>query len=148
MSEAREESLSTADLASAAETERPSPQAAAPERADTAPKPAESPRAAASPADETAKAEARATPLFPTTEAEGFRSRWGSVQTSFVDEPRKAVEEADTLVAEVIKRLADSFASERGKLEGQWERGEDIDTEDLRVALQRYRSFFDRLLSL
>jgi hypothetical protein len=132
MSEAREESLSTADLASAADTQRPGPQDAAPQRADTAP----------------ATAEARATPLFPTTEAEGFRSRWGAIQAGFVDEPRKAVEEADALVAEVIKRLADSFAGERGKLEGQWERGEDIDTEDLRVALQRYRSFFDRLLSL
>lgn len=148
MNEAREESLSTADLASAADTQRPSPRGTAPERADTAPTSAEAPRAAASPADETARVEARATPLFPTTEAEGFRSRWGSVQASFVDEPRKAVEEADTLVAEVIKRLAGSFASERGKLEGHWERGEDIDTEDLRVALQRYRSFFDRLLSL
>jgi hypothetical protein len=58
------------------------------------------------------------------------------------------VEQADALVAEVIKRLADSFAAERSKLEGQWGRGDDVSTEDLRIALRRYRSFFDRLLSV
>jgi hypothetical protein len=70
------------------------------------------------------------------------------VQTSFVDEPRRAVERADELVAEVIKRLADSFAQERSRLEGQWGRGDNVSTEDLRVALQRYRAFFDRLLNI
>jgi hypothetical protein len=64
-----------------------------------------------------------------------------------VDEPRKAVEEADKLVASVMKRLAEGFANERSKLEKQWDRGDNVSTEDLRVALQRYRSFFDRLLS-
>ena len=63
-------------------------------------------------------------------------------------EPRRAVEQADALVAEVIKRLADSFAEERSKLEGQWGRGDDVSTEDLRVSLRRYRSFFDRLLNV
>jgi hypothetical protein len=89
-----------------------------------------------------------ATPLFPTGDAEGFRSRWTEVQVGFVDEPRTAVEQADSLVAEMMKRLAQVFADERGKLEEQWSRGDDISTEDLRVALQRYRSFFDRLLQV
>jgi hypothetical protein len=65
-----------------------------------------------------------------------------------VDEPRRAVERADELVAQVIKRLAESFAQERSKLEGQWGRGDNVSTEDLRVALQRYRAFFDRLLNV
>jgi len=70
------------------------------------------------------------------------------VQTGFVDEPRAAVEQADALVAEVMKRLADSFATERQALEQQWSRGDDVSTEELRLALRRYRSFFDRLLSV
>ena len=89
-----------------------------------------------------------AAPLFPTGEAEGFRGRWTDVQTGFVDEPRSAVEQADTLVAEMMKRLAQVFAEERAKLEEQWSRGDDISTEDLRQALRRYRSFFDRLLQV
>ena len=80
--------------------------------------------------------------------AGGFRSRWQEVQTGFVDEPRHAVAQADGLVAEMMQRLAKVFADERGKLEEQWSRGDDISTEDLRVALRRYRSFFDRLLSV
>jgi hypothetical protein len=93
-------------------------------------------------------ADASAEPLFPSSEAEGFRSRWMDVQTGFVDEPRSAVESADGLVAEMMKRLAQVFADERGKLEEQWSRGDDISTEDLRQALRRYRSFMDRLLSV
>jgi len=85
-----------------------------------------------------------ATPLFPSGEAEGFRSRWSETQTGFVDDPRHAVEQADGLVAEVMKRLAETFADERSKLEQQWDRGDQVDTESLRIALQRYRSFFDR----
>jgi hypothetical protein len=88
------------------------------------------------------------TPLFPENEAANFRNRWTEIQAAFVDEPRRAVEQADALVADVIKRLASSFADERSKLEGQWGRGDNVSTEDLRVALQRYRAFFDRLLSL
>jgi hypothetical protein len=87
-------------------------------------------------------------PLFAGEDAQRFRSRWDSIQTGFVDEPREAVEQADGLVAETIKHLAQTFADERSKLESQWGRGDDISTEDLRVALQRYRSFFDRLLSV
>ena len=88
------------------------------------------------------------TPLFPENEATNFRNRWTEIQTAFVDEPRRAVEQGDALVADVIKRLANSFADERSKLEGQWGRGDNVSTEDLRVALQRYRAFFDRLLSV
>ncbi|HVB65926.1 MAG TPA: hypothetical protein VNE17_14440 [Nitrolancea sp.] len=87
-------------------------------------------------------------PLFPSTEAEGFRGRWTSIQSGFVDEPRRAVEQADSLIAEVMKALASSFADERQKLEQQWDRGDDVSTEDLRLGLKRYRSFFDRLLSI
>jgi hypothetical protein len=87
-------------------------------------------------------------PLFPAGDATSFRARWSEVQTGFVDEPRQAVEQADGLVAEMMQRLAQVFAAERGKLEEQWSRGDDISTEDLRVALRRYRSFMDRLLAV
>ena len=90
----------------------------------------------------------KTTPLFPENETANFRNRWTEIQSAFVDEPRHAVEQADELVARVIKRLASSFADERSKLEGQWGRGDHVSTEDLRVALQRYRAFFDRLLSV
>lgn len=87
-------------------------------------------------------------PLFHDEEGRGFRSRWEAVQTGFVDEPRAAVEQADQLVAEVIKRLAEVFANERTTLEQQWGRGDNVSTEELRIALKRYRSFFERLLSV
>jgi hypothetical protein len=86
-------------------------------------------------------------PLLDDGELERFRSRWDSVQVRFVDEPRGSVKDADALVAELMQRLAETFADERSGLESQWERGTDVSTEDLRVALQRYRSFFDRLLA-
>ena len=89
----------------------------------------------------------RPSPLFPGAESETFRSRWTEIQTGFVDEPRHAVEEADGLVAEVVQRLVQTFADERTKLEQQWGKGDDVSTEDLRVSLQRYRSFFERLLT-
>jgi hypothetical protein len=96
--------------------------------------------------DETARATNQSTPLFVEGEVTEFRSRWADIQTGFVDEPRQAVQDADNLVASLMKKLAEGFASERQGLEHQWDRGEDVSTEDLRVALQRYRSFFDRLL--
>jgi hypothetical protein len=86
--------------------------------------------------------------LLATEELQTLRSRWDSIQTGFVDEPRRAVEQADSLVADMMQRLAQLFADERSKLESQWSRGDNVSTEDLRVALQRYRSFFDRLLSI
>jgi hypothetical protein len=86
--------------------------------------------------------------LFAPDEAESFRSRWLDIQTSFVDEPGGSVEQADLLVAEVMKQLARTFAQKRSKLELQLGQGEEISTEELRMALRRYRSFFDRLLSI
>lgn len=93
----------------------------------------------------------RSVPMFAADEAEGFRTQWDAIQTGFVDEPRRAVEEADGLVAQVIKRLSEVFADERSHLEGQWghgDRGDQVSTEDLRLALRKYRSFFERLLSM
>jgi hypothetical protein len=95
-----------------------------------------------------ARFEQAATTLFQEEEANDFHKRWTDTQTGFVDEPRRAVEQADGLVAEVIKRLANSFAEARAELEGQWGRGDNVSTEDLRAALQRYRAFFDRLLNV
>jgi hypothetical protein len=134
------EGLSTADLAG---RNRDADRDGVPDAAER-PETATGPTAARTTA---ATAEERAAPLFGSGDAEGYRSRWTEVQTGFVDDPRHAVEQADTLVAEVMKRLAEVFADERARLEEQWSRGEEADTEGLRVALRRYRSFFDRLLS-
>ena len=87
-------------------------------------------------------------PLFSNDDCRGLRSRWGNLQVGFVDEPRRAVEQADELVNETIRGLTTGFANEREKLDKQWHQGADASTEDLRVAFQRYRSFFERLLSL
>lgn len=86
-------------------------------------------------------------PLFPDNELSEFRARWDKAQIRFVDEPRAAVEQADGLVATVVKRIAEQFATERAELEHQWDRGDNVSTEDLRQALRRYHSFFDRLLA-
>jgi hypothetical protein len=86
-------------------------------------------------------------PLLADEESERFRGRWEELQAGFVDRPREMVEEADDLVGELMQRLTASFSEERSSLEAQWEKGEDVSTEDLRVALTRYRSFFNRLLS-
>lgn len=109
------------------------------------PLPSDTAKDAAKTAD--ARSVTDAGPLFPEDELHNFRARWDQVQTSFVDEPRQAVEKADNLVANVVQRIAEQFANERSKLEGQWSKGDDVNTEDLRQALKRYRSFFDRLLS-
>jgi hypothetical protein len=95
-----------------------------------------------------AKMEEDIGPLFPADEANNLRAKWDSVQVRFVDEPRQAVEEADRLIATTMKRLAEIFSEERLKLEHQWDRGDDISTEDLRLGLRRYRSFFSRLLNV
>jgi hypothetical protein len=86
--------------------------------------------------------------LLAASEAQQLRSRWEKIQTGFVDEPRKAVQDADALVAQATKQLADSFSRERTKLEKEWDRGDNVSTENLRIALRRYRSFFDRLLAM
>jgi hypothetical protein len=121
--------MSTADLANAGENRQP-PQQPAPQVADPQVR------------DDTS------TPLLPTEEIGELRRQWDSIQTGFVDEPRRAVEDADALVAAAMKRLAEVFASERSQLEGQWDRGDNVSTEDLRLALQRYRAFFGRLLAI
>lgn len=87
-------------------------------------------------------------PLFLTDVAKDFRSRWDVVQRSFVDDPGQAVRQADELVAQVMKSLAETFSNERAKLEGQVDQTDKASTENLRLALRRYRSFFERLLSL
>ena len=87
-------------------------------------------------------------PLFHDEELQGFRSRWDQVQASFVDEPRLAVEQADGLVANMVKRLAEEFSTARADLERQWDTGGDVSTEELRQVLRRYRSFFNRLLPI
>lgn len=126
--------LSTADLASA--TQNPA-QANATGDTQVETRPAES-----------AAAGSGATPLFQSDETQSFQSRWQDIQSAFVDDPQNAVKQADSLVAECMQRLADLFAQERSTLEDQWASGGDVSTEDLRLALQRYRSFFDRLLSV
>ena len=97
-----------------------------------------------SPQDE----EADGAPLLSPQEADDLRNQWYGIQGSFVDEPRRAVEQADNLVAVAMKRLAEMFSDERSQLEAQWDREGSVSTEELRVAMQRYRSFFNRLLSI
>jgi hypothetical protein len=86
--------------------------------------------------------------LFSQDESNALYAKWDAVQVGFVDEPRQAVERADSLVAGAMKRLAEIFAEERARLEGQWDRGDSVSTEELRLALRRYRAFFGRLLSV
>jgi len=102
----------------------------------------------AQPNDHATDETARDMPLFPENELGDFRQRWQNVQVGFVDDPRNAVKSADELVASLMTRLAQVFSEERGKLEHEWDQGENGSTEDLRIALRRYRSFFDRLLSV
>jgi hypothetical protein len=152
------EEITTADIA---QQNRPDHSLAEADKMDEIdegrPKPVQSDRTAAisttpqgtsSPVQGSANSEAQTTPLFPNNELQDLRTNWDSIQTAFVDEPREAVEKADSLVASTMKRLAEVFAQERSKLEGQWDRGDNVSTEDLRVALQRYRSFFHRLLAI
>ena len=86
--------------------------------------------------------------LFADGELSDLRSRWAEVQSAFVDDPRDCVQKADGLVADVVDRLTSGFASARAQLEEQWGRGEEVSTEDLRIALKRYREFFERLLAV
>lgn len=94
------------------------------------------------------KAEAEADQLFPKHELEQLQARWDAIQTAFVDEPRSAVHDADQLVSTVIQRLGEVFSDQRSNLDKKWNRGEDGSTEDLRLAFQRYRSLFRRVLTV
>jgi len=148
--EVRERPLSTADLAGKSETNN-APEgkhAEAIERADkgAAAVPMEKPAAPKSrPPDRNNE---ELVPLFSESAVQNFRQRWTTLQTEFVDEPRRSVEQADELVARVMKDMAATFSDERKKLEQQWEHGDKVSTEDLRLVLRRYRSFFDRFLSI
>ena len=86
--------------------------------------------------------------LFEQDRSSELQRRWTDVQARFVDDPKAAVKSADALVDEVIRDLSTLFSDERSKLEGQWDRNADVSTEDLRVAIRRYRAFFERLLSI
>ena len=125
----REEELTTAELASygAAQKQPDGPKLVKGQEPETL---------------DRAAAVSEPTPLFSEPEMGDFRSQWSKLQTGFVDEPRRTVEDADKLVASVMQRLAEGFANERSGLEKQWDRGDNVSTEDLRVALQHYRSLF------
>lgn len=85
--------------------------------------------------------------LLGDDELQSILVQWKEIQAEFVDEPRRAVQDADALVADLMQRLARMFASERDQLESRWAGGDDVSTEDLRRGLRRYRSFFERLLA-
>jgi hypothetical protein len=91
--------------------------------------------------------ESDAVQLLDPGDRDAMTSRWRDIQADFVDHPQQAMKDADTLVAGLMQQLAQTFAQERAQLEAQWSRGDEVSTEDLRVSLQRYRSFFERLLS-
>lgn len=97
-------------------------------------------------ADAGSSSDTRLEPLFDKGRQDDLRERWHALQARFVDEPQETVKDADSLVAELLRDLAQSFDEARSRLEGQWSSGGDVSTEDLRVTLQRYRSFFERLL--
>src|SRR5262245_2749788 len=142
MNDRARDRLSTEDMVAAGEPDVP-----APGRSDERPGNVQRMERTSRPApsgrgDERAE---RSEALLPNEEGGELRHRWDTIQTAFVDEPRNAVEEADHLVTQTMKRVAEVFAQERAALEQQWTSGEDVSTEDLRVALKRYRSFFDRL---
>lgn len=86
--------------------------------------------------------------LFPADDLSGLRARWDDVQAGFVDDPKACVQKADGLVSDVVEQLTTNFAAARARLEEQWARGDDASTEDLRIALKRYREFFQKLLAV
>ena len=130
---------SSAEMEPAAE---PSTAEAEPSPTDVEPSPTE---AEPSPTDVEPSADEL---LFAENDVSELRSRWDEVQAAFVDNPTKCVQEADSLVAQVVDQLTAGFSDARSRLEAQWARGEDVSTEDLRLALRRYREFFQRLLAV
>ena len=85
--------------------------------------------------------------LIESHEMQRILGQWKDIQADFVDGPRKAVQDADALVAEVMQRLAQTLTNEREQLESQWAGGDDVSTEDLRRCLRLYRAYFERLLA-
>ena len=136
--ELKEKDLTTSDLATAAETRTAQREV---ERNVNEP-PTENRNAEVITEDE------QLAPLFSPDAAKEFRSRWDAIQSSFVDDPKRAVRQGDEFVAQVLKSLTETFSNERSRLEGQLDQSDKASTENLRVALRRYRSFFERLLSL
>lgn len=118
------------------------------ERATTAPPPERAQVPETRDADRAEAMNDDNTLLFADEHRSGLHARWNDVQAAFVDDPKESVQKADNLVAEVVDELTASFADTRSRLEAQWSRGEEASTEDLRVALTRYRGFFNRLLSV
>jgi hypothetical protein len=133
MIQTRERQLNTADLAGVATPATP---------------PANGPNQPPNQTEVRRDEEVYAGALVPKDFADDLRRQWEGIQTQFVDEPKSSVQHADELVASAIKKLAETFAAERTKLEQEWSKGNDVSTEDLRVALRRYRAFFQRLISL
>ncbi|AQA04726.1 hypothetical protein BVC93_22460 [Mycobacterium sp. MS1601] len=107
------------------------------------PAPTDAPRAESAPVSQNSHES-----LFSERDLGDLRSRWSDVQASFVDDPRSSVQQADGLVSTAVEQLTAGFSQTRARLEDHWQRGEEASTEDLRVALQRYRDFFDRLLAV
>jgi hypothetical protein len=105
-------------------------------------------QSAAPPAGGAETAEAEAAQLLDPQDRDAMTQRWRDIQANFVDQPRQAMQDADALVAGLMQQLAQMFSQERSQLEAQWSRGDEVSTEDLRVSLQRYRAFFERLLSV
>jgi len=151
--ESNPEQLTTADLAKANRPPETSPELVEgrkPARSDVSAAPAPSPVTTSPgiPVKKGAPTPAESAALFPDDQLKDLQTKWDDIQTGFVDELRSAVERADGLVAHAMQQLAEDFARERANLEHQWDSGDNISTEDLRVAFQRYRSFFRRLLSM
>lgn len=143
----RDRPLTTADLAAAGRRPPPAPDDDEGLVAGDAPSGLDTPLNPATPG-RSASAREKLAPLFPTALADDYRSRWAAIQSSFVDDPRQAAQQGDELVAQVMKGLAETFSHEREELERQLNQTGDASTEALRIALRRYRSFFERLLSL
>lgn len=137
-----DKTLTTADLA--ATKERPSAERSVNDESNGASAPGEVQRSRR----DTRSNEEELAPLFADNVSDRFRTQWDAVQSSFVDDPRQAVRRGDELVAQVMKNLAETFSEERARLESQLDRSDAANTENLRVALRRYRSLFKRLLSL
>jgi len=102
---------------------------------------------AAAPVPTSATDEDTGAVLFGDDQVDKFRNRWRELQADFVDDPMRAVRGADELVDEVMRTLSEIFAEHKTELRGQWQGDGPGETEELRVALRRYRSFFDQLLN-
>ena len=141
---AQQRRQNAADMAAPPAGRRPSPDGPSVEAGNARPGPDTMPTRAAG---RQGPDDAQPVPLLSADVAGAFLERWDAIQATFVDEPRRVVEQADGLVAEVMQRIAETMAQERTGLEHQWQVGDEVSTEDLRLALQHYRSFFKRLLS-